>query len=593
MRSGESNKVWKSSFPLAASLCVMFALQFGCEKSENAVGTTPPTELLTQPNARAVPPGLTGTQEAAGSEHGIWLVDFTAKSQIDFVHHYDGKGEMYLAEPVASGMATLDFDRDGWIDLYFLNGAPIPANLSETQPNALCRNLGGMQFSDVTTDAQVGNLAHSVGVAVGDFDGDGFADIFVNNFGPNALFRNNGDGTFADVTEWAGVSGSGELGAGACFMDANADGLLDLYVGNYVQQPVEANIKRTTDGYPSYPGPLDFLPEFDFFFRNEGDGTFSDQSQASGVAGIATTSMGVIAGDFNDDGDTDIIVVNDVERNLYYDNNGAGEFDEIGIQTGVAFSLDAQRNGNMGIDSADYDNDGYLDLFTTTFSHDSPVLYRNDGNGNFLDVTQATGAGRSLFSHANWGTVFFDAENDGDKDLMIANGHTDPHVNKWAHRTDWKVANSLMLNANGRFTDISETCGDGFLPVESSRGAVADDLDNDGDVDIVVLNALCKPTVIRNESPNSGNWLQLELHGQASCRDAIGTKVSFEIAGKKYVDEVRGGRGYQSSYGQRLSFGLGKATIVEHVSIRWQSGSTQHLSNIAANQLLVIVEGRD
>ncbi len=258
------------------------------------------------------------TETLHDEPHAVHLIDITPLSQIDFVHDYDCLGEMLIVEPVASGMASLDFDLDGWIDAYFLNGAQVPADPFGPSP---------MRFSETwaicdlrTQPGRVGAMTYgySLGVAVADFDGDGFPDLFVNNFGPNKLFRNNGDGTFCDATLAAGVQCGPELGAGACFLDIDGDGLLDLYVGNYVKQPVEANIKRTTDGFASYPGPLDFEPEYDFLFRNEGDGSFSDQSQAAGISLVATTSMGTIAGDFDEDGDSDVIVVNDVDRNLFY-----------------------------------------------------------------------------------------------------------------------------------------------------------------------------------------------------------------------------------------------------------------------------------
>ncbi len=480
-------------------LCLL--LLSGCDRSDPAVpaqppGPVPPVDSLKESTAASVDSVSKLETEMLHDEHqhAVQLVDISPLSNIDFVHHYDGKGEMLIVEPVASGLATLDFDVDGRLDVYFLNGSPVPADLAQTKPNALFRNLGEMRFANATAHSATDDTGYSLGVAVADFDGDGFSDLFVNNFGPNKLYRNNGDGTFTDATEMAGVQCGPELGAGACFLDIDADGLLDLYVGNYVKKPVEANIKRTTDGFASYPGPLDFEPEFDYLFRNLGDGTFADHSQASGIAQIATTSMGTIAGDFDEDGDSDIIVVNDVERNLFFQNDGSGKFEEIGILAGIAFSHDAQRNGNMGIDSADYDHDGAFDLFTTTFSNDLPVLYHNDGVGNFQDVTLASGAGKGLLPHANWGTAFMDVDNDGDKDLLIANGHTDPNVNQWAYTTDWKVANTLMLNTgDGRFANISTTCGTGLTPVESSRGVVVDDFDNDGDVDAIILNALAAP----------------------------------------------------------------------------------------------------
>jgi enediyne biosynthesis protein E4 len=569
-------------------------------KANNLEGTQDSSAM----NASLQPDGaIADTTNGSVPPHGVVLTDVTKQSQVDFVHWYNGGGELLIVEPVASGMATLDYDLDGWIDLYFLNGAAIPFDSARTVANGLYHNRHEMQFHLVTQSARADDRRHSLGVGVADFDADGFPDLYVNNFGGNSLLRNNGDGTFSDWTEFAQVGGGERLGAGVCFFDADGDGLVDLYVGNYVLSPIETNVKRTTDGFPSYPGPLDFQPDVDFFFHNNGDGTFSDLSEASGIGVVASTSMGVIAGDFDDDGDTDLIVVNDVDRNFFYVNDGAGKFEEIGIQAGVAFSYDAQRNGNMGIDAADFNADGYLDLYTTTFSNDLPVLYRNDGLASFEDVTQATNAGDGMLPHANWGTSFLDLENDGDKDLIIANGHTSPNVNRWAFNTAWKVANTLLMNdGRSRFVNISRTSGSGLAPIESSRGLVVDDFDNDGDVDVVILNALAGATVIRNDSsvnrnadsgntPRSfNNWLQIDFVGRHAPRDAIGTRVSFELDGRKFIDQVHGGRGYQSSYGQRLYFGLGPAQTIPELTIRWPDGSQQVLSEVRANQRLTIVQ---
>ena len=521
----------------------------------------------------------------------ISLVDVTAQSQISFVHYYDGHDQRYIVESVGSGIATLDFDSDGFVDAYFLNGASIPIESGPNTSNALFRNLGHMKFADVTRASHSEDVIFSLGVAVADYDSDGFSDIFVTNFGPNCLLRNNGDGTFEGVSMVAGVGGGDQLGAGTCFLDADRDGHLDLFVGNYVQSPVEKNIKRTTEGFPSYPGPLDFKTDSDLLFHNNGDGSFSDCSAISGISEHSSTTMGCIATDFDDDGDTDIFVANDVDRNFLFENDGAGKFVEVGIQRGLAFSGDGVRNGNMGIDCADFDGDGNLDFFTTTFSNELPVLYKNDGFGNFVDATIEFGAGVSLLPHANWGTAFFDVENDGDQDLVIANGHTDPNVSSWAYTTAWKVANTMLINSgDGHFKDISKTCGSGFEPVENSRGVATEDFDADGDVDIIFLNALARPTVIRNDSKPMHHWLQLDLKGKSTSRDGTGSRVTVEVAGKKIVKEVYSGRGYQSSFGQRLHLGLGDAKNASKLHIRWPNGDNQILIDVASEQILTIVQ---
>lgn len=525
------------------------------------------------------------------------LVDVSAESGIGFVHTYDGRGQRYIVEAVAAGMASIDFDLDGLKDLYFLNGSTlgeIDSDVAVQSPaptNALYRNLGDLHFTRVAANCGLEDQSFSMGVAVADFDNDGFEDVFVNNFGPNKLFRNNGDGTFGDITDLT-LLAAGELcGAGACFLDIEDDGDLDLYVGNYVQSPVESNVQRTTDGFPSYAGPLDFQPESDLLFRNDGQGGFEDITESSGAAKMATTTMGVIASDGDGDGDTDIFVVNDVQQNLYLENDGTGKFEDAGIPRGLAFSADARRNGNMGVECADYDNDGALDFFTTTFSNDVPVLYRNLGDGYFEDITLVSGAGSGLRPHANWGTAMCDVDLDGDRDILIANGDTDPNVEKWAFNTAWKVANTLLLNdGEGRFIDATRLAGSGLAPVESSRALVAEDLDNDGDLDFVFLNALAGPTLVRNDTQSTFRWLHIELVGRTSPRDGTGTKVRFELSDRVFIDEVHSGRGYQSSYGKRLHFGLGDQQTIEQISVLWPDGTTQIAERVATNQSLRIVQ---
>ena len=447
-------------------------------------------------------------------------MDRTLDSAIDFVHQYDGKNERYIVEEVGSGMAAFDFDLDGNIDLYFLNGSDfsttkgIPSD-STTSPNSLYRNLGAMRFTNVSFLSHCDSEEFGIGVCVGDFNSDGFPDMFVNNFGPNRFYQNQGDGTFIEMAESGGIACPDQMGAGATFFDADKDGFLDLYVGHYVRDPISKNVKRTTDGYPSYPGPLDFTAETDRFFLNLGDGTFRDATQERGLGGIATTTMSLVAADFDDDGDDDVLVVNDVERNLLYINDGKGFFEESAISRGIAFDGNGRRNGNMGLDVADFDGNGTLDVFTSTFSNEYPVLYSNSGNAVFSDVTLAKGAGTGLFPHANWGVAFMDLDNDGDKDLFVCNGHTDPLVSSWAFTTAWKVPNTVFLNDNRKFFDISKRALEQEKPAESGRGMIAEDLDNNGSIDIAILNSKAPPTILKNETIGIGNWF-----GSSSSEDA-------------------------------------------------------------------------
>ena len=535
-------------------------------------------------------------EENVTSDKGVRLLDRTVDSAIDFVHQYDGKNERYIVEEVGSGLAAFDFDLDGNIDLYFLNGSDfsttkgVPSD-STTSPNSFYRNDGSMRFANVSAVSRCDAEEFGIGVCVGDFNSDGFPDMFVNNFGPNRFYQNQGDGTFFEIADMAGVSCTDQMGAGATFFDADRDGFLDLYVGHYVRDPISRNVKRTTDGFPSYPGPLDFTAETDRFFLNSGDGTFRDATQERGFGGIATTTMSLVAADFDDDGDDDVLVVNDVERNLLYINDGKGFFQECAISRGIAFDGNGRRNGNMGVDVADFDGNGTLDVFTSTFSNEYPVLYSNSGNAVFSDVTASKGAGTGLFPHANWGVAFMDLDNDSDKDLFVCNGHTDPMVSSWAFTTAWKVPNTVFLNDNGKFLDISKKALEHEKPAESGRGMIAEDLDNNGSIDIAILNSNAPPTILKNETINIGNWIRIKLIGRRSSRDAIGTRLRLMNGPKPQISEVISGRSYQSSFGQTIHFGVGQSTGPIELEIRWPNTSgVQKISIESVNQTIFVME---
>ena len=535
-------------------------------------------------------PSVDARPEQAGDIH---LTDVTEASGITFRHDDGGSGEKYIVESVCAGLALFDFDGDGLIDVYFVNGAPLPPRKADpTVTNALYRNEGNLHFRDVTREAGVGDPGHGLGVTVGDYDNDGDPDLYVNNFGPNVLYRNNGDGTFDDVTDRAGVACGNRVGAGACFLDADADGLLDLYVSNYVDVQIEKHVRRMIYGFPSYPGPLCYEPVADVLYSNNGDGTFTDVSEESGVGRVAGNGMGMVCADYDNDGDTDVFVVNDGIGNFLLENDGSGRFEEVGILLGLAYNFAGSPLANMGVDCADYDNDGWLDFFTTCYSHQLPVLYRNQKGDFFEDVTSVTGAGAGSEPHINWGTAFADFDNDGDRDLFIAVGHLDQEVRRWDSSTDFRVRNILLLNSgDGRFVDVSDRCGDGLEPVESSRGIGVDDLDNDGDSDVVILNSGAGATILRNDTENLNHWVQVELRGTPANCDGVGSHVRVTAGGRTQLDEVHSGRGYQSHHGMRLHFGLGDCDRVERIEVRWLGGGTQVIEDVGADQLLVVVEG--
>ena len=363
---------------------------------------------------------------------------------------------------MSAGLALFDYDGDGRTDIYFLNGAPLPGARYDKPPtNALYRNEGNWRFRDVTDTAGVGDTGFGLGVTVGDYDNDGDGDLYLNNFGPNVLYRNNGDGTFTDMTQEAGVANGSLVGAGACFLDMDADSDLDLYVANYIEFDFDMNVNRTVDGMESYPSPRDYVPVPDTLFRNNGDGTFTDVSQESGVGAHAGTGMGMVCADYDNDGDTDVFVLNDVAANLFFENDGAGNFEEVGLLSGAAYNGFGDEMGSMGVDCGDYDRDGWLDFFMTSYQGELPILYRNLGNSSFEDVTGVTNAGASNYANVNWGTGLVDFDNDGDHDIFIANGHTEDNVEVRDRSTSYRARNVLLMNTDdGNFADVSDRAGD-------------------------------------------------------------------------------------------------------------------------------------
>lgn len=498
-------------------------------------------------------------------------------------------------ETMSAGLALFDYDGDDWIDVYFLNGAPLLGsdpglNLS----NALFRNLGGWQFRDVSGLAGVDDRGYGLGVACADYNNDGFTDIYVNNFGPNVLYRNNGDGTFSDVTAEAGVANGYRVGAGVVFFDMDADGDVDLYVGNYIKFRYELHVTRYVGGYPRYPSPREYEPDTDTLYRNNGDGSFTDVSDTSGISRHAGTTMGITATDYDDDGDVDIFTCNDVRANFLFRNNGDGTFEEVALIAGTAYNGYGAENASMGVDAGDFDGDGRIDFFMTSYQGEFPVLYQNEGGGIFADVTLEKGAGQGSFPHVNWGTGFADFDNDGDRDLYIACGHVDDLIDYIDPSTSFFARNVLLLNdGRGNFVDVSDRSGPGLAVRLPSRGIGLDDLDNDGDIDIVVLNLHNPATVLRNESRPLGHWLQVRLMGTESGRDGVGARVRVLAGGRWQVDEVHAGRGYQSDHGKRLHFGLGDSTHVERIEVRWPRGQIATFGPLPADCFVLIVEGEE
>jgi hypothetical protein len=522
----------------------------------------------------------------------IVFSDVTKETSITFIHTDGSSGQRYIVESVSSGLALFDYDRDGDVDIYFLNGAPLKGTKYDKTPtNELYRNEGNWRFTNVTDQAGVGDTGFGLGVAVGDYDNDGDLDIYVNNYGPNVLYRNNGDGTFTDVTSQAGVANGNKVGAAAHFLDMDKDSDLDLFVANYLDFTYENHMIRTSKGIPKYAGPMDFPGMPNNLFRNNGDGTFTDVSVESGIAEHKGWAMGGVCADYDNDGDTDIYIANDEYANFLFQNDGTGKFEETGLLAGIAYDLHGDDQGSMGVDCGDYDNDGRLDFYQTSYAEELTSLYRNLGDGLFEDVTMVTGAGTGTMEYVTWGNSLVDFDNDGDRDIFIACGHLQDNVELYNNTTTSVCPNIILMNTGeGKFVDVSDKAGDGMKVKLRSRAAGFDDLDNDGDVDVVILNSRSQPTILRNDSSSKGHWLQVRLKGVKTNTDGIGAHVKVVAGDLTLIDEVHSGRGYQSHYGMRLHFGLGNRDKIDRIEVHWIGGGVGILKNVDVDQLVTVTE---
>jgi enediyne biosynthesis protein E4 len=524
----------------------------------------------------------------------IQLRDVTRETGITFIHTDGSSGQRYIVETVAGGLALFDYNGDGLNDIYFLNGRPLPGNKAPPSRNALYRNEGNWRFTDVTDQAGVGGTGYGLGVCIGDYDNDNDPDIYVNNFGPNVLYRNNGNGTFTDVTAKAGLSLDNHVGAGASFLDMDADGDLDLFVANYVAFSYETHRISFMNGLPAYVGPLHYPPSSNLLYRNNGNGTFTDVSVSSGIAAFLGTGMGVISADYDKDGDTDIFVGNDLRPNSLFQNDGTGRFKEVAALVGLAYDGLGNVHGTMGVECADWNNDGWLDFYTTAYHRQVAPLYQNVKGAYFDDVSRQTGAGSGSYSTVTWGTGLVDFDNDGSRDIFIACGHLIDNVDQFDDTTSYRARNILLRNTGaGKFVNVSHLSGDGLLPKLSSRGAAFDDLDNDGRADVVVLNSRSEPTILRNASSPTNHWIQLQLRGTKSNRDGIGAQVTVTAGNLTQVDEVHSGRSYQSDFGKRLQFGLGPRTRINQIQVKWIGGGIDVVRDVEVDRLITIVEGSE
>ena len=502
----------------------------------------------------------------------------------------------HLLDSTGTGAGFIDYDRDGDLDVYIVNGWKLSGStIVEKGLNALYRNRGDGTFEDVTASAGVtGEGRWGSGVTVADYDDDGWPDLFVTCYGADLLYRNRGDGTFESVAARAGVESPG-WNTGAAFFDADGDGDLDLYVAAYVAHGMEEmlNARRTMDwkGVDKVaPGPFGLPGAPDHFFRSDGKGAFTDATDEAGLADSAGAyGFGVRAADFDDDGDTDLYVANDSNANYLYRNDGTGRFEEVGLWSGAAFDNRGHAQAGMGLAVGDVHGDGHLDIFVTNFSEDYSTLYRGDGRGFFDDESERSGVGEPTFLPLSWGTTMDDLDNDGDLDIVVANGHIYPQVD--AHPQfgmTYAQRNVLLVNSgDGHFVNAAGSSGPGFAGTHVSRGLAAGDYDNDGDIDLLITQLDGPPLLLRNDS-SGGSWLTVVLPVEAGKGTLVGTRVVVEAAGRRQRRDLAAGGSFLSSHDPRLHFGLGTARTVDRLEVIWPRGDRTVLTNVPANQFLKV-----
>lgn len=505
----------------------------------------------------------------------------------------------YLLETTGTGAAFIDYDNDGWQDIFLVNGTRLDGvspNLKVT--NRLYRNRGDGTFADVTEKAGLVRTGWGQSVCVGDYDNDGNDDLFVSSFGKNALYKNNGNGTFTELAEKAGVANNRtRWGSGCAFVDYDRDGLLDLFVASYIDLDLKtAPLPETGPclykGVMVACGPPGLTGGVNTLYRNNGNGSFTDVSEKSGITkSNGTYGLGVLVADFDNDAWPDIYVANDSAPAALYHNNTDGTFTDVGIEAGCAFSMDGKSQAGMGVSAGDYDRDGWLDIFKTNFAGDTSTLYRNTGKAVFDDVTFQAGMG--LYTRwLGWGCGFVDVDNDGWPDVFLVNGHVYPEVEKLTTEAGYAQRKVLYRNLqNGRFADVSEQAGEAVTQPNASRGAAFADYDNDGDVDVLINSVNGPPELLRAESSNQNNWIKIKTIGTKSNRDGIGARLKCVTADGSQIDEVRSGGSYYSQNDLRVHFGVGKNQRVKTIEIRWPSGQVETLNDLAVNQLITVKEG--
>jgi len=525
----------------------------------------------------------------------VTFSNVAAQVGIHFKHQNGASPQKYMPETMGGGVLIFDYDVDGWPDVLLINGGSfVDTRAAAAARHELYRNNGNGTFTDKTANSGIGVAGYAMGVCSADFDNDGWPDVYITGVGSNKLYRNNGSGAFLDVTAKAGVGGTGLWSSSCAFGDIDNDGDVDLFVTNYVDFTVNNNKYCAAAGdirVYCHPNVYNSLPNI--LYRNNGDGTFTDITKEAGVYRTDGNGLGVVFGDYDNDGWVDIYVANDSVPNFLFHNKGKGSFEEVGFWAGVALGVEGRPLAGMGTDIADMDGDGLLDIIVTNLDRETHSLFKNFGKGLFTNVSFESGVGEATLPFVGFGAAFVDYDNDSDLDLAIANGDITDNVSRFRDNTSYEQRNLLLENnGSGKFRDVGLRSGPGFTLKKVSRGLAVGDLDNDGDLDFVVANNGQAADVLRNEGGNRNNALLIRVVGSKSNRDGIGARLKLTVGGRTVMRHVKAGSSYQSQNDLRVHFGMGSASMAERLEVLWPSGEITMLEQIEGNQILTVTEGR-